>query len=187
MSSSQKKTVLLSVAIMSAAALALVAMGRIPFCKCGLIRLWSSDIYSNQQSQQFTDPYTFTHIIHGALLYASLWFCLGKRLHVAALFLMAVGLESMWEIFENTDFVINRYREATISLDYYGDSIFNSMGDILAMMFGFWLAHRLPPRVTSVAMIVLDAMLLFAIRDSLAVNLVMLIFPLDIIKQWQLR
>jgi hypothetical protein len=180
-------TVLIIAAIMLASAVTLFAMGRLPFCRCGVIAVWSGDIWSNQNSQQLFDPYTFTHVLHGAAIYAALWLALGSRTSAATRLVLAVALESGWEVFENTDFVINRYREATISLDYYGDSILNSVGDILAMIVGFELARHLPARATVPAAIALDLALVFLIRDSLALNIIMLIYPLDAIRQWQLH
>ena len=179
-------TTLAALAILAFTALVELRLGRLPFCKCGIIRLWSGDIWSNQASQQFTDPYTFTHIIHGVLWYMLVWWIAGKRLSTGARFLAAVLIESAWEIFENTDFVIQRYRTVTISLDYYGDSVFNSMGDIVAMMSGYFLASRLPVRVTIAAAVLLDLFLLFWYRDSLALNILMLIYPVDAIKNWQM-
>ena len=179
-------TTLAAVAILAFTALVEPRLGRLPFCKCGIIRLWSGDIWSNQASQQFTDPYTFTHIIHGVLWYMLVWWIAGKRLSTGARFLAAVLIESAWEIFENTDFVIQRYRTVTISLDYYGDSVFNSMGDIVAMMSGYFLASRLPVRVTIAAAVLLDLFLLFWYRDSLALNILMLIYPVNAIKNWQM-
>jgi len=179
-------TTLAALAILAFTALVELRLGRLPFCKCGIIRLWSGDIWSNQASQQFTDPYTFTHIIHGVLWYMLVWWIAGKRLSTGARFLAAVLIESAWEIFENTDFVIQRYRTVTISLDYYGDSVFNSMGDIVAMMSGYFLAARLPVRVTIAAAVLLDLFLLFWYRDSLALNILMLIYPVDAIKNWQM-
>src|SRR5438876_3645824 len=112
------------IAIMAFTAMIELWMGRLPFCKCGTIRLWAGNIWSNENSQQFTDPYTFTHILHGVLIYFGLWLVAGKRLSIGARLVCAVALESGWEILENTNFIIDRYRAATISLDYYGDSIF---------------------------------------------------------------
>ena len=183
---SWKACLLASAALIAGTAAILLSIGRLPFCKCGIISLWAGDIWSNQNSQQLTDPYTFTHIIHGVLIYALLWLVAEKRLPVSARLVCAVTLECGWEILENSDYIINRYREATISLDYYGDSVFNSIGDILAMMLGFTLAWRLPPRVTAIGAIALDIALLFLIRDSLAVNIIMLIHPVEAIRQWQL-
>ena len=170
-----------------AAAAILLGMGRLPFCKCGVVGFWSGNIWSNQNSQQFTDPYSFTHVLHGVILYFVLWLVADKRLSVGARLVCAVGLEAGWEILENTDFIVNRYREATISLDYYGDSVLNSMGDILAMAAGFALARKLPHRVTVIGAIALDLLLLLWIRDSLAVNIIMLIHPIDAIRKWQVR
>jgi hypothetical protein len=99
--------------------------------------------------------------------------------------LLAIGIEAGWEILENTDYVINRYREATISLDYYGDSIFNSVGDIIAMVVGFIAAWKLPKKVTIGMVILIELALLYFIRDNLTINLIMLIHPVEAIKHWQ--
>ena len=174
------------IAIMAFTAMIELWMGRLPFCKCGIIRLWAGDIWSNENSQQLTDPYTFTHILHGAILYGLVWWVAGKRWPLGARLIAAVLLESGWEILENSSFIIERYRSATISLDYYGDSIFNSMGDICAMMTGFFLAYKLPVRVTILGAVLVDLALLLWIRDSLALNILMLIHPIAAIKSWQM-
>ena len=176
----------ISLGIITVAALVLLGMGRIPFCKCGTIAIWSSDVTSNQQSQQLADPYSFTHILHGLGFYLLTWL-VAKRWPVGARLLLAVALESGWEILENTEFVLDRYRSHTLSYDYYGDSVFNSVGDILAMMAGFWLAAKLPWWGSVAAFILIDSALLFFIRDSLIVNIIMLIHPVEAIKNWQLH
>ena len=178
--------VLAVIGILAFTALIELRMGRLPFCKCGLIRLWSGNIWSNQASQQFTDPYTFTHILHGVLLYALVWKLTGKRLSVAGRFVAAVMLESAWEVFENTDFIIQRYRDVTISLDYFGDSILNSLGDICGMMLGFLVAYKLPVRVVIAGSVLLDLFLLLWIHDSFVLNILMLIYPVEAIKNWQM-
>lgn len=132
------------IAIMAFTATVELWMGRLPFCKCGTIRLWAGDIGSNESSQQFTDPYTFTHILYGVILYALVWSVAGERLPLGAQLIAAVMLESGWEMLENSSFIVERYRATTVSPDYYGDSAFNSMGDICAMMAGFALAYKLP-------------------------------------------
>jgi hypothetical protein len=147
--------------------------------------IWSGDIWSSHNSQYMTDPYTFSHITHGVLWYGLLAL-VANKLPVRVRFILAVALECAWEIFENTDMVIQRYRAATISLNYYGDSVMNSMCDVLTAALGFILAAMLPTRVTLIGVIVLEVALALWIRDSLLLNVLMLIRPIQAIRTWQL-
>jgi hypothetical protein len=161
-------------------------MGRNLTYKYGPIRLWSENIWSNQNSQQIADPYTFTHFIHGAAFYAILKLIIPQA-YLGTKMIIAVSLEAAWEIFENTDTVINRYREETLSLDYYGDSVINSIFDIIAATIGFILAAKLPTRFTILWITAIEVLLLIFIRDNLTLNILMLIYPSEIIKNWQLK
>ena len=159
-------------------------MGREPMCTCGFISLWHGPVDS-QNSQQISDWYTFTHVLHGIGFYA-LIFLFGRRLPVPVRLLIAVFLEGAWEIAENSPFIIDRYRTATVSLDYYGDSIVNSVSDVVAMMLGFWMARRFPVWATVVFLVAVEILLAVVIRDNLTLNIIMLVHPIDAIKQWQL-
>jgi hypothetical protein len=159
-------------------------MGREPICKCGFVSLWHGPV-DNQNSQQIFDWYSFTHVLHGIGFYF-LIFLVARRLPVPLRLLIAVFLEGSWEIAENSPFIIDRYRTATFSLDYYGDSVINSVSDVVAMMMGFWMARRLPVWGTVAFVVGVELLLAVVIRDNLTLNIIMLIHPIDAIKQWQL-
>ena len=168
-----------------AAASAELWMGRKLLGAGGAAGLWSGDIWSSHNSQFLADPYTLTHITHGVLLFAFLRLVF-KASSWRVQLLIAVALESAWEVLENTNMVIERYRSETISLNYYGDSVVNSMGDILACMLGFFLAAQLPKRATIIGTIALEILLVVWTRDNLALNLVMLVHPNQALRMWQL-
>jgi hypothetical protein len=172
--------------IIALAAGVLLWMGRIPMCKCGYIKLWHGNRADSQTSQHLTDWYTYSHVLHGIIFYWLLTVVSRGYLSVGARLVIAAMIEGAWEIFENTPFVINRYRSQTLSRDYFGDSVINSVADMLAMVVGFMLAARLPAWITVFLVIAVELVLLWLIRDNLALNILMLLYPIEAIKQWQL-
>lgn len=161
-----------------------LAMGRPLKYRGGPVRFWSRDITSDQNSQQIGDPYTFTHFIHGAAFYG-LTRLVMPRGSFATRLIVATGLEAAWETYENTNTVVERYRTETISLGYYGDSVINSVADIVACIIGFVLAWRLPKSVTITWVVIVELVLLLWIRDNLTLNILMLIYPIDSVRTWQ--
>ncbi len=175
----------MSMGILFAMAVVLRSLGRVWWCRCGQPDLWSWHVWSVHNSQHLIDPYTFTHVLHGLLFCALLYLLLDRRFGVIRLSL-GLAVEAVWEILENTNWVIERYREATISLDYFGDSIVNSLADVLACALGYALAVWLPSRLSLAGFVATEIILLTWIRDSLFLNILMLIWPIEAIKIWQM-
>lgn len=178
----------LAIGLVALTALVLLAMGRVPICECGTVELWHGTVRDSGNSQHLTDWYTPSHVIHGFLFYMGAWLIglvRGRPLPLGTAFLLALGAECAWEIVENTNVVIERYRATNIALDYYGDSVINSVSDILAMIAGFWLARIWPVWLTLVAALPMEAVVGFMIRDNLILNIIMLIHPVEAIDRWQ--
>jgi len=169
----------------AAAAILLRVEGRLWICACGKIQLWAGQVCSANNSQHFLDPYSFTHVLHGFLFF---WLItlLFKRLNANWQLALAVVVEAAWEVFENTNFIINRYRSATAALGYNGDTIVNSSGDILCCLIGFIIARRLGLRRSLIVFVVLEVILIVWIRDSLLLEILTLVIPIDVIKTWQM-
>jgi hypothetical protein len=172
------------VAVLAATAYQLRSQGRLWWCSCDYLLLWSGDPWSSDNSQHLLDPYSFTHVLHGFVLCGVLALIV-PRLSAAWQLWLAISIEALWEVLENSEFVIRRYRQETIALGYHGDTVVNSLGDILVCGLGFILARNLGFRRTLALFVVLEVVLAIWIRDNLSLNILMLIHPIDAIKQWQ--
>ncbi len=172
--------------LMAVQALVLHSMGRVWICTCGTIRPWVGDIWSDEMSQQLTDWYTASHIVHGILFYGLLRLLL-PRAPVLLRLAIAVGIEASWEIAENSPWVIEAYRKQALAAGYTGDSILNSLSDTLAMMTGFALARLLPWKATVTLVLVLEIGVGALVHDNLTLNILNFIHRFPAIEAWQLR
>jgi hypothetical protein len=184
MSVTARRTALVALVIAAAAAAILLAMGRNPICTCGTVDLWVGQRNSPKTSQMLADWYSLSHIVHGLLFYEALWL-VARRWSVGTRFLVALSIETAWELIENTPMVIDRYRATTAALGYTGDSVLNSVSDITMMCVGFLLARKLPVWASIALLVTLELVPLFVIRDNLTLNVWMLLAPNASIQAWQ--
>lgn len=179
-----KSWIAASVAVVIAAALAERAMGRSAFCPCGHFAFWHGVVQSDENSQQLTDWYSFSHVIHGFLFFGATWLVI-RRAPMAARLFAAIVVEAGWEVLENSPIIIDRYRAVTMAFGYSGDSVLNSMSDIGCMVIGFFIARALPWWATVAIAVALELFTLWAIRDNLTLNVLMLVAPSAAIRHWQ--
>lgn len=170
--------------LLLAHAMLLAYMGQPLMYAGGYIKLWHGIVLSDGNSQHLTDWYSLSHVIHGVLFYAFLAYFF-PRIPVGVRLLLAIGIEMGWELFENTDMIIDRYREQALAQGYFGDSVINSVGDVLAVIAGFLLTWQLPSWASVALVIALEILALYFIRDALALNIIQLIHPVDAIGAWQ--
>lgn len=182
----------------AATAALLRCQGRIWFCECMEPRLWVSEPDGPHTSQHLLDPYSLSHLQHGLLFFLALVALLPDKASDGSLdedrralrrrvtrFWIATLLECAWEVFENSAFVIERYRAATAARGYTGDSVWNSLGDVLSCVLGYLIAQQLGWRRTLVLFTAIEVAMVLWIRDSLLLNVLMLAYPLEAIRSWQ--
>ena len=171
-------------ALMATQGLVLYAYGQPPICTCGTVRLWAGQVLGPENSQQITDWYSFSHVIHGIGFCFLLWL-IAPRAPVLLRLALAVGLEVGWEVLENTPFIIERYRQQALAQGYVGDSILNSLSDTVCAIGGFFLARLLPVRGSIALVVALEVFVGIMIHDNLTLNIIQLIHPVPAISAWQ--
>jgi hypothetical protein len=179
-----RRTAITAIVLIGLAATIEFAMGRHPICSCGTVELWVGARDSPKTSQMLLDWYSLSHVVHGLLFYALLWLVF-RRWPASWRFLAALVIECSWEVVENTPFVIDRYRETTAALGYSGDSIVNSVSDMLMMCIGFLAARRLPVWAAIALVVLFELVPLFVIRDNLTLNVINLVAPNHTVAAWQ--
>ena len=185
-----RRGLILSAVMAAAIGLTLLAMGRVPICECGTVKLWWGVVQSSENSQHIADWYSFSHVIHGLLFYFFAhvlwrkWKLLGGKPAIWAL-PIAIAFEGFWELLENSPLIIDRYRSVTASFGYSGDAVINSLADLGFMALGFWIASKLPWKASLALAIAFELFTLLMIRDSLTLNVLMLVWPIDAIREWQ--
>lgn len=183
---SNRKTFVIITVLFGFQALALWWMGHVLICKCGYVALWYGDVFASGNSQHLIDWYSFGHVNHGILFYGLFWLIARKKsFNWRLVATMLTGV--IWEVGENTDLVINRFREVTMSLDYFGDSVINSVADSVFMLAGFWLASAVPVWASVAIVVGAEAYTTWMVRDGLALNTLMLITPIEAVKDWQMQ
>ena len=176
---------LVIVSVLAASAFQLRDQGRLWWCSCGRASWWTGNAWGSLTSQSFLDPYSFTHILHG-LMFCGLLTLLVRGMPTSWRLCLAITVEAVWELIENTDTVIQHYRAATASLGYQGDTVMNSLGDIMCCGIGFMIARKLGWLRSIIVFCVTEAILLVWIRDSLLLEIIMLVRPISAVKGWQM-
>lgn len=176
--------ILIALLMLAIALVYLRWQGRVWWCACGTAKVISFNVNSMHNSQHLFDAYTLSHVLHGVLFFGVFWF-LRKRMSFGSRLLAAMAIEVAWEMMENSPIIIDRYRAATVSLGYTGDSIVNSTGDVISFVAGFYLAAKLGLRRSVVFFLAVELLMLWLIRDNLALNVLMLLWPIDAIRRWQ--
>ncbi len=177
-------TGLIALCFLAAQAITLYIFGQPAICTCGEVKLWEGVVLGPGNSQHLSDWYTFSHIVHGFIFYGLLALVM-PRSSVRVRLMIALGVEVAWEILENTPMVIQHYREQALAQGYTGDSIINSVMDTVFMAVGFIFARKFPWWSTVIAAVVLELFVLYMIRDNLTLNVINLVFPFQMISDWQ--
>lgn len=173
-----------TLALLAATAVLLRASGRIWWCKCGGLSPLTLDVWTPHCSQHLIDAYTLSHFLHGVVFFAA-FTLLRPRWSIGWRFTGSIALASFWEVLENSPLIIGRYRESTMSLDYLGDSVINSMADIGACALGFVVARRVGLWWSCLIFIAVELLMLAWIKDNLTLNVLMLVYPVPGIREWQ--
>ena len=179
-------TWLYALAVLGAALIGvtLFQWGQPLICTCGYVQFWVGSVFSSGNSQHIADWYTLSHVVHGLLIVL-----LGRILlptwSSQSLLVIAVVTGVAWEIIEHTDWVLNRFRAATLYQGYFGDSVLNAVFDYLWMLAGFFLARSISTAAIVGLILCLELTAAIVARDCLTLTTLMVIYPLESVEEWQ--
>lgn len=159
-------------------------LGRNLACPCG-IKLWHSVISNYGNSQHLFDWYSMVHVLHGLAYY---WlvtlFDRKNKLSIIQKFVIAVFLSCAFEVIENTKWIIAAYRSHYSTFHYTGDSVVNSIGDVISVSIGFWVTTKAKLWMSITFFCVDVILIVYALNTVITSNTIIILDKIQHMKFW---